>query len=452
LADGLTLTTLSLLQSVEIPIMKNGAEVAAGTRNADVVAGRDALVRFFATVGPNWTYRTLSARVFLENAGHVDTYFSKKALGSSASFGSSYDSFEVRVPKEKINAATKYRVEVVECGRSATGATAGSVFPSSGGLALGARAIGPLKFKVIPVRANGLLPDTSEGALEVYKNALLAMYPVASTEFSVGAPLDVSDANDWNGMLDQLRARRATDAPPSDVYYYGMVKPAATMQEYCAGKTTCIGGLGYLLTNGTLSSQVSQRAAIGLAYTDALSTEVMLHEVGHNHGRAHAPCTQLGAQGDVDPAYPYSYGSIGVYGWNSRTSNLVWTSAYDIMGYCQSRWISDYTYAGILSRIASVNGALAAEIVPAELVRPWRVLLVDKGLLRWGIPIAKAAAPAGVPEAAEVLDANGSAIERVTVYRSELPDIEGASIQVPEPQAGWAFIRVQGAAAVAYAR
>lgn len=452
LADGLTLTTLSAMQSVEVPFMRNGSEVTLSSRNADIVAGREMLVRFFATLASGWVARTLSARVFVENAGHVDMYYAKKQTYSSESFGYSQSSFEVRVPKEKVTAATRYRVEVVECGRSATGPTLGAQFPSSGGLSLGARLIGGIKVKVLPLRANGLVPDTSVAALELYKRALLEMYPIASAELSVGATLDIADPTDWNMMLDKVRAQRATDAPPSDVYYYGMLKPTATLQEYCAGKSPCTGGLGYLLSTGTPSSQGSLRAALGLAYADASSAEIMLHEMGHNHGRAHAPCAPSGSITDADPAFPYGSGTIGVYGWNSRTGGIIYTYNYDIMSYCSGRWISDYTYAGILNRVASVNGALASEVVAPELVRRWRVLLLDSAIARWGQPLAQPAPPAGEPEPAEVLDAHGRSLGSVTVYRNELSDIDGASLQVPGPQPGWDAIRVAGAAAIAYER
>ena len=452
LADGLTLTAVSTIQSVEVPIMRNGTEVALASRNADIVAGRETLVRLFANVDSGWVSRTLSARVLVENAGHIDMYFAKRQIYSSQTFSYSQASFEIRVPKEKVNAGTRYRLEVVECGRKATGPTLGAQFPSSGGLSLGARVTGGLKVKVLPLRANGLVPDTSVAALEIYKRALLEMYPIASAELSVGVTLDVTDAYDWNAMLDRVRAQRAADAPASDVYYYGMIRPTATLQEYCAGKSPCTAGLGYLVSTGTVSTQASQRAAIGLAYADATSSETMLHELGHNHGRGHAPCSQAGSLTDVDAAYPYSSGTIGVYGWNSRTGSVVYNYSYDIMSYCSSRWISDYTYAGILNRVASVNGALATDVVPPELVQRWRVLLLDGSFARWGQRFERAAAPAGEPEAAELLDEHGQPIARVAVFRSTLPDIDGASIQVPEPQPGWAAIRVAGAPPIAYER
>jgi hypothetical protein len=80
----------------------------------------------------------------------------------------------------------------------------------------------------------------------------------------------------------------------------------------------------------------------------------MAHEVGHAHGRNHAPCG--GAQG-VDSKFPYSGGGIGVWGYDINTKTFINPSkGKDIMGYCSPEWVSDYTYTALYNRIAFVNG------------------------------------------------------------------------------------------------
>ncbi|MGH8527153.1 MAG: hypothetical protein ACREXY_23990, partial [Gammaproteobacteria bacterium] len=73
--------------------------------------------------------------------------------------------------------------------------------------------------------------------------------------------------------------------------------------------------------------------------------------------------------------YPYQNGVIGVYGIDTSTGTLIPPSTPDIMGYCDGRWISDYTWSGILGFRAS-QLSVAASIAAARTSRP--------GLLVWG--------------------------------------------------------------------
>ncbi len=448
LAQNITLTDIAAYQTVEVPLMKGGTEVAASARNADVIAGRDTVFRLFVTLGSGWSPRPISARVFVDNGGTVDMFSSKKTPSKDSDPASLDTTFQVTVPKEKVTAETKYQVELVECG-TGSGAMQSPRFPSEDAVALDARTTGTLKIKVLPLKANGLSPDTSENALAIYKAAFLAMYPISAIDLTVGTALNVSDAKDWNGMLDQVRSQRRSEAPANDVYYYGLLKPAATLREYCGNG--CTAGIGFVVNQGSASQQGSQRAALGLAYADATSANTMAHEVGHNHGRDHSPCVPRGASiSGVDPNYPYSGGKIGVYGWDNRSMSLLPPTRTDIMGYCDSVWISDYTYKALIKRVAALNGAGSDELFETAEVQPWRVLLLDDRGVRWGIPISEPSVPSGAPEPAEVLDAAGQVIAVVEVYRTRVSDIDAYSIQVPEPLPGWHSIRIAGSPALAY--
>jgi len=68
-------------------------------------------------------------------------------------------------------------------------------------------------------------------------------------------------------MLDQVRAKRAQDAPPADTYYFGLVKPATTLRTYC--QISCTTGIGFVVTN---ASQASGRTAVGVDFVDSEST------------------------------------------------------------------------------------------------------------------------------------------------------------------------------------
>lgn len=426
--------------------MKEGTEVAQALRVTDVVVGRDATFRVFISVGNGFAPRELSARLFLENAGGIDLYYAKKTISVSSQAASLDSTFQISVPKDKITLDSRYALELVECGTNAAGAMLSPRFPAVDGVALSARQTGALKIKILPLIARNMQADTSDTALQVYKSLFMAMYPIASIDLSVGGTLTVADDSDWSGMLDQVRAKRQSDAPAADVYYYGFLKPTTTLRAYCGNG--CTAGIGFV-PQGNANQQPSQRAALGLAFADVGSAETMAHEVGHNHGRNHSPCVQGGTISGVDANYPHMGGVTGVYGWDSRTSKLLTPDRTDIMGYCNNRWISEYTYDGILNRVAQVNGAKSVLLDLASL-RTFRVLLVDARGARWGIPINEPSPPAGEPEMAEILDASGQVIDTAEVYRTLISDIDAASIQVPKPETSWYAVRVAGAPPVAF--
>jgi hypothetical protein len=193
---------------------------------------------------------------------------------------------------------------------------------------------------------------------------------------------------------------------------------------------------------------------MGVAYSDQNSAFTMLHEIGHNHGRPHAPCVPNGLSiADVDQQYPYQGGVIGVPGYIAASDQLIGADqATDVMGYCRNQWLSDYTYRNLLDTVLQVNGqAQTAEAVSPERIGSWRVALLDvlKGT-RWGIPVPGPAEAVGVEEPAQVLDAAGGVIQTVSVYRTQISELTGYSVQVPEPQPGWHAIAITGAAPLVY--
>lgn len=444
LAQGVSVEEVSVYQTVKIPIVEDGAAVNGDDRNADVVAGRDALFRIFVSVGSGFTARSMSARLFLENAGTVTTLYSdeKPMISKSSAEEELGTTFQIEVPKEAIKPDTRFAVEVVECGGTGSGGMQSPRFPDSEGAALGAVETGPLKIHFVPIKVNSLVPETTEQALAPYKEYFLATYPITDVIFEVGEELQASSAN-WTAMLDSVRSRRQSDRPAADVYYYGLVKPRATLREYCM--QSCTTGIGYV-PQGSSNQQSGQRVAVGIAFSDKVSSETMLHEVGHNHGRLHTNC---GGPDSPDPNYPYARGEVGVYGFDSRSQTILGTDRTDIMGYCNNKWFSDYTYQALLERGRTVNSVQSVVVAPGALSK-FRVLLVDSGTAWWGHPIDEPSLPAGVAEEAEIFDANGQPIATATVYRTPIADADAYSFEVPLPEAGWYAVRVDGAPLLAF--
>jgi hypothetical protein len=206
-----------------------------------------------------------------------------------------------------------------------------------------------------------------------------------------------------------------------------------------------VAGIGYV--SGTSSTSASTRAACGVAFADEDSAACFGHELGHNHGREHAPCDVSPA----DAAYPYSGGLIGCWGYDNRSGLLQDPSTVtDLMGYCDPRWVSDYTYQALLVHVATVNGAAPLAITAPEAVQQWRVMLVEGTESRWGIPFDEPAPPTGTPIDARIYDAANNPIALVTAYLVPM-SLKGArTVLVPEPQADWAKIEIDGVPPLAF--
>jgi hypothetical protein len=188
------------------------------------------------------------------------------------------------------------------------------------------------------------------------------------------------------------------------------------------------------------------RAAVGVAFGEEsqIAGETLPHEVGHNHGREHAPC---GDAADVDPVYPYQGGLIGVWGYDRRDGSLLPPDLADIMGYCNPQWISDYTYQALLERVAELNAPVQQRIASASVLAPqpsFRVLHVDdQHGPRWSRPF-QGRLPSVVPESAAILDQQGQLLTTINVYRVPMHGVNAAMVLVPEPQPGWYAVQVQG--------
>jgi hypothetical protein len=246
------------------------------------------------------------------------------------------------------------------------------------------------------------------------------------------AALRGTDSRSWSSLLNQIVVERRTDAPGSDVYYFGLVQPADTFRAYCG--SGCILGIAPQTTRQMTSMQVG----LGASFADAQSYETMVHELGHAHGRGHAPCAVGGNIQGVDPVFPDRTGSTINWGWDSRTNRLMAPTSKDIMGYCQPNWISGYTYSALARRAVEVNSR-ALVVAPPTLTRWHQLILHADGSTSWGREV-ETQEPAGTIERATVRDAAGRTISEIEVSRIPLSDSGEAFVYIPEPGQGWSSI------------
>jgi hypothetical protein len=257
------------------------------------------------------------------------------------------------------------------------------------------------------------LPDTSPGQLGAYEAGLRAQYPVPKVELDVRPAVtwngDVSPGGSgWDGLLDAIANLRADDNPPADVYYYGVFAPAPSMDAYCG--SGCVAGLGMI---GGAGDEYS-RAAIGLGFSGHDSVHTAVHEIGHSHGRYHTPC---GGAAGADDAYPHPGAAIGVWGYDIVTGAFFSPEATkDFMSYCEPAWVSDYTFAALLDRLQSVNGA--ALVFPAEsLDRTYeRVRIGAGGAITWLEDLSMHRPPLGDSVPVTVQGESGSATLEARYY------------------------------------
>jgi len=447
IARNIAVSRIDAFQTVAVGIMEDGEEVATADRNTDLVAGRDTVFRVFVTPASGWTTREISARVTIVDGTTSEEFFAKKSVSGASSEGDTGSTFQVTVPLAQIKTTSTYHVELVECSTTPpSGSATTPRFPLSGDAALGARDTGILKIAMVPFLCNTRLPDTTEVGLEPYKAIMDAMYPVQGVEFTVTSQISTGYPVDWNDALDAVRSKRQQDGPAADIYYYGLLKCTDTFQQFCGNG--CTAGIGFVGS----ANQAQSRASMGIAFTGSQAPATLAHEIGHNHGRNHAPCVpQGGSISGVDGNFPYDGANIGVWGFDKRTDMLIdpGDGVTDIMGYCNNKWISDYTYDGLVNRVVAVSGQASIYVNPDVLDR-FRVLLLDAVGPRWGRPIAELAPPHGTAEVAEMLDADDNVLEYAVVYRTEVPDINAWSIMVPEPKRGWVKVRLAGTRALAF--
>ncbi|MEY4582513.1 MAG: hypothetical protein RL701_7216, partial [Pseudomonadota bacterium] len=401
-ARDISLGEVSAYQTIKIPLTKGITAIAAKDRVVSVVQGRDTMFRVFVTPATGFRARELSARVTISNGATPTQYFAKQMISAASTDASTASTFQVPVPASAILPDTRYSVELVECGDAASAAAPAGMlaqprFPVMGDVALEARQTGVLKIMVIPLVTNAHSPDTTEKTLAVYKSYLEAMYPIEEAQITVGKELSIAYPVSWDGTLDRLRQLRAADRPPADLYYYGLLKPTDTFRAYCG--SGCTAGIGYV----GAATQAATRVAMGLAFADEVSASTMAHELGHNHGRNHAPCAPGNRISGVDSKYPYQRAITNTWGYDERKQTLFSPDkTTDIMGYCEPKWISDYTYKALIERVASLNGATLTFYANTN-EQAYRVLLVDESGPRWSQPFTEPAEPFGDAEYADAL-------------------------------------------------
>jgi hypothetical protein len=316
------------------------------------------------------------------------------------------------------------------------GVSSAARWPKDGTTAeLGARKDGSgLQLTLVPIRydtdGSGRLPDTSPEQLELIRGLLTALYPLVNVQLKVREPVPFDAPPSWGSVnFDELNEMlvdlKESDGAAGREYYYALVKPASSFNAYCG--SSCVTGQSFVVKN---ANDGAYRVGAGIGFTGEDSVWTLAHEMGHMHGRGHAPC-------DVSASAPYPYpgGSIGVWGLDPRANSFQDPAKVtDFMGYCDLQWISDHNYRALFDRVVAISSLPASGQL---LAGSWTFLRVQAdGTLQWGRTLRLSSPPRG--EAGEVvfLDAHGLPLQTARASVVSSSHGHGSTWLVPEAPKG----------------
>jgi uncharacterized protein YjdB len=310
------------------------------------------------------------------------------AAGVITSASPTYDtpSLQFLVRPDVLRAGLQWQVVRDPRGLVRDDATANDVFPRSGMGRISTTTVPPLRLRFVPLvlaAHDNTAPTTLDPAgVSTYTQGIQKMFPVGAVTASVGSPFTTSayfgtppeggTTEFFDQVLSELESARMVSADPTE-YWMGI---APTPSNYFGTQWS---GMAYIGTVDRANPNRWRTATSIAPFSPVWSwADIPTHELGHNFGRMHAPC---GNPSGVDPAYPDlegRTGSIGhdVWDWAFGTNPAAWTepaTLHDIMGYCNPKWASPYTYRGIMDfrqRLAdAATAAPFAQRVPILMVR-----------------------------------------------------------------------------------
>jgi len=449
LVSGLSVTGVSLYQGVEVPLK---AGQSAADRPAPLVIGRRALARVFVQPDTEWQPREVRARVELGEGAAEPRFFEVSQNVSGPSWQPSLSStLNVELPGDAIGVDTTLRVSLLEVATGASAASSGGAeYPAQGTIPLEAASSGTaLRMVIVPVRydadGSGRLPELGDAQLAKYRDTLLGLYPTPSVELRVRDPLPwttpvLATGEGWNELLQavlSLRSKdRLADQAAPDEYYFALVSPAASFDDYC-GSAGCDLGQSFVAD----ADEEFLRGSVGLGFAGQSAADTVAHETGHTHGRLHAPCMTYGV--DEDPDFPEPKGGIGTWGYDLVTGKLFdpGGDARDFMSYCEPVWIGAYNYGALFERMSQVASEVGgAAGTSAQAFRA--VSIAGSGAMTTGPVLWLDRAPRRSPVTVALVDFQGQLRRWIKAHLYRYSHGSGRLLLLPEPEPTVSEIRL----------
>ena len=331
-----------------------------------LVAGDDALARVFPTAATQTDAGIPPVRVRFYIDGretHIENIAGKPgSIPTEVDEGSLETSANAVIPGSLIQPGLEMVAEIDPDGTLDPSLGVAQRIPETGRLAVDVRALPKFRMTVVPflseVNPDSTVLDIAEAmAADPLNHELLwkmrTLLPIADDyELTVHDPV-VFTPEVFRQITLKAEAIRVMEG--SDNYHMGMMTGDVVRS---AGANT-----GYR-TIGALPD----------LYDDDYN--IIPHEFGHNMTLGHGPGCFPGSRDPwTDPAYPYSTGITGVWGYDFRDGGaLVQPTRGDVMAFCGGwvdNWISDYHFVMALRHRLRYDVGRAAANAPTESLLLW---------------------------------------------------------------------------------
>ena len=322
-----------------------------------LIAGREALLRVFATVDEHYAIAGGGQATFFIRGQEVyraSLELPPSGIPLDVAEGRLRQSYNARIPGHVLQPGLQMVVELDTDEVLPLTPGSGSRFPASGRLAIDVRNVPPLRLTIVPVLYQSAANRSTNPEIEDITRDMV------STD-SDGALRYIRDILPIGDLNVNLREPYFTSADTHERGAFQIIRELVMLRHLEAGRDEYYHGI-YAVPNteglepdpnwpdaiGALPGYTSVSAAIDRSFLGYL----IAHELGHNLSLGHAPC---GDPLNIDPEFPYADGSIRVWGHRFARDDdtgfgrlLDPEGLHDLMSYCYPRWISDYNFTKAL--------------------------------------------------------------------------------------------------------
>lgn len=424
-APGVVIERVSLYQGPEIVLSESGDAVDT---ELPIIAGRDAMLRVFYSSQREGD--TLTAQLDL---GDGEVLTEEVTLVAESSDRQIDSTLNFRIPGDLISGSFDYRVSFLEMGEVDH---MPSQHPDIGLETHPVEPETPFKVTLVPFRYNadgsGRLPSTSAATITGFEERFKQLYPISDIQIEVHSPVAwngqiLPNGAGWQEVILEVYRLRQIEGAANDEYYYAIFNPTSSLAQFCS--RGCLLGVTLLNNNPSDVGDPLLRLALGVGFQET-AADTMLHELGHAHGRSHAPCGPGVDPNSIDRSYPHAEAKIGGVAYDIVTDRLIGPSHVDVMSYCDPAWISDYNYDALYTRMDNIRPAGQSRTLSRTTPQPSTIMIVDEdGSVRLGE--AELAFPRGVGEPVRTQVQTTSGLRTVEAELIRFDHLPGGLLVLP---------------------